>query len=423
MNITTPSHFISLGTSLTVGSILGQVQDGIEEVIDLAFDRLDRSLLVAAERLQGLITTLTADLHGLMDATIDELDEEKRKLLDDLQGFARVLNLSAEDRLAQIDQMSTAVASTVQELLTDTPGFLDLFPAIAIAGDDTAEFRIRGINVNRIEMTDARLAGQPVTPEILEKDGDGMRFQIAIPDQLRQASGDDVRSVKLSFSIREDGFWPWSHKLGRPFATTLHIFPEVVGEVTAVWSGKITTRETRMLTRTQKYSRLKSGWAGGSKRRVHNHEERPDDGWVFDFNKAKLEFWSSGGCSNRRSTAKWRVRQPKLVAADVFQITESGPSIGCYVRSTISVPMYREPKVDKSFATLAAPISMGQRIALTPPEDATNATDLQLSHVEIRSGVFGTSDTTLILPGETIGGLMLEVDHSSNTAFVSARFV
>lgn len=427
MNIYAPRIISSIGKSLTVGSIIGNVKEAIRETINLAFDRLDRTMLLAAERLEGLTDALARDLEGLMDSTVDELDEERRKAMNEVAALARQLDEMAEDRLEQVDGITNALASTLQELLTDVPGYLNILPAVAIEGDSTAEFRIEGVNVNRLELNELRLSGSPVKPRITSRDGDSLIFEVDIPDltQSQQQDDDpgDVDKLLLSFSVAEDGFWPWSKKKGRPFATTLYIYPKVVGTVTAIWTGEVSERETEMLDRTQTYLRLKSGTFGGRKQATHDHTERAPEGWRFDFNRAELNVWSSGGCNNRASGGVWRTRQPTIVAADIHQVTQSGPSIGCYVKSTIRVPMYKDTPSDRSFASESSPIGIGQRIALQIPESAAGAKDLQLSHVEIASHVFGTTETRLLLPGERVGGMKLEVDHASNTAFVSVDFV
>lgn len=424
MNMSSVVNFASMAGSATVGSVIGQVQDALTDVINLAFDRFDRSMLIAAERMQVLVDTLAKDLEGLMDATINELDEERRKMVDDLATLARQADDLAEGRLDQMEDITTAMISTIQELLTDAPGYLDIYPAVATHGDSVARFEIHGVNVNRLDLDDMRLGGLTVKPSIEHQDGDDMAFTVPLaglnlpaPDET-----DDVISLALTFSVADDSWWPWSKKKGRPFTAALHIYPKVAATVTAVWSGEVTERETKTLSRSQSYPRLKSRSLGGRRKATRNHEERPPEGWLFDFNNAQLQVQSSDGCNNRASKGVWRVRQSKIVSADVYQVTESGPSIGCYVSSTITVPMYKTTDVDRSFTSEPAPIAIGQKIALSPPDAAKGAKDLKLSHVEISSPVFATTDTTLVLPGEAFGGMKLEVDQSSNTAFVSVNF-
>lgn len=422
------------GGSLLVGRVLDDAEDAVRDILDHAFDRLDSSLLKAAEQLVWMLGETRRELEGLTDSTLDELDDQQRRVVTDLKSLAERVEKGVSGQVKELDELVTKTLSVVNGLVSDNPGFMNLTPAIAKTGDETATFKIQGVSLDNVEFAEMRLNGEEVTPEITHRDDDEITFRLplntAMLQHMQAEDSDGLLHLPLAFALYEKRFFGLiRRKTGRPYRTVLYVFPEIIGEVVAVFAGDVEQRETKMKTFTFKHPRAKSSWRG---KRGHNpsyHSCAPDTGWLFDFNAARFKLSMSNRCSGRRSSARWTTKNAGKLDLHVTPVTESRPSVTCHITSIINVPQYKVREVHQYFETGPTPLRFGEDLAVTLPEAAMSADGVRLSHIEIRSPLL-EGEGLILSPnggegeaGPEWGGFSLSYSEATQTAIIRANFV
>ncbi len=75
---------------ITSGYIISKAKNAADDLIQSAFDRLDLTVLQAAMEARALVDEVASSFQDVMTSTIDELDEQQKRAISDLQDFERL---------------------------------------------------------------------------------------------------------------------------------------------------------------------------------------------------------------------------------------------------------------------------------------------------------------------------------------------
>ena len=159
-----------LESTMAVGSVINQTKDAIEEVIDLAFDRLDMTLLAAAMEARATINSASLQFQDALTTSVDELDTQQRRILEDLNR----LNSAAEESLESVAEEFRAgtnqALSDIRLLLSDNVGAVYVSARPALLNSDFFEILVEGTALSNAAMSDFRVATISVEPVIVSQD-------------------------------------------------------------------------------------------------------------------------------------------------------------------------------------------------------------------------------------------------------------
>lgn len=397
-------------SALLVGTVLDEAEAASKDVLLQAFDRLDISLLKASGQLVRIHGELRRQLGAQMNMALGEIEEGPGRIIGELKYLVDEIGEAVSSGL------TGKIQGFVCRFVRANPGFMHLPPSVVKAGDRSAIFRIQGTSLDNVELTDMRLDGAGVVPEILWRAADEILFRLPLDaDALRlrrMGNESGLLHLPLSFTIVETPL-PCQMRLNppRPCQTALFVFPEIIARVVAVFSGEGAVQEAGFVYRHQ------GAGLNGPDLDYHNHAA--DHGRLSDFNLAHPGPGTDSRYSVLHSSAEANTRNPGQPALHLHPPEMTG---------AIAVNKFPAEGVNQYFETRPAPLHIGQDLHLRIPGEVQFAEGLRLSHVEIRSPLLKGGEVILSPGGEgdgrpDWGGFSLRCSEDGKTALVSARFI
>ena len=402
---TMPSQ-ISASTTLateTVESIFNSLTKGVDRVIQRAFDRLDMTLLNAAMEARATINAAKTQFDDSLVKSIDQLDGQQRRLIEDLKTLNTALHANISDVSKEFRDGINQAMTDVHLLISKNPGAIYVAAKPVVIGDDSFEIEIKGTALSQAQLDKFSVSSLPVKPERLHFDDRRITYRIKM-DQIKELDElkNVIKSVPLpvTLSFLEKSWVPawlsWlfgSPSPRGPFVATAWILPKTLGEIRAVFSGTTMKKERRHQTRGPFVSnRVKTNIDGFPPRirrgaRTDIWIASPSDGWKIDLKTKKFEFkLHFAGCWSRRSEASWVEKTEHILRVKAYITAERTPGKTCKADTTISFVEWRERPVRKEIVTPFKKLSAGETVELKlPPGDYKG---VRLAHIEIRSPIF-----------------------------------
>ena len=418
-----------LESTMAVGSVINQTKDAVEEVIDLAFDRLDMTLLAAAMEARATINSASLQFQDALTTSVDELDTQQRRILEDLN----TLNSAAEESLESVAEEfrsgTNQALSDIRLLLSDNVGAVYVSARPALLNADFFEIVVEGTALSNAAMSDFRVATISVEPVIVSQD-DGRIIYRVPTSALSELAEYDIDSdvpveLQVAFSFVEAGRWFWSSDDIRPFTTTAIFLPEEIGSVRAVFSVTTSGTERRPQTRgpftsNRVQSRVKwDGIEAGHRRDIWLAS--PSEGWRIDLSTAEFRFEHvNSSCSNSRATAAWTEQTEQILRVTAATSSDRGAGATCRTRTTILFDEWRDTDVEGNFVTDEVTITASDtaRVALANDPNVRRA---RLSHIELSSPMFGEG-TRIFRIDDLPDGINADYDAAAQAVFVTVGY-
>ena len=134
-------------SSLPVKAFIDGLKEAADELTAKAFERLDRTVLLAAQEARATINSAGVQLVEFEQALIKDLDEQQRRLVLDLLSLERAIDQSLQGLAGEIDANFRTALSSVNLLLSKDAGSIRVIPSFAIYGDKEIEFAIKGDSI------------------------------------------------------------------------------------------------------------------------------------------------------------------------------------------------------------------------------------------------------------------------------------
>lgn len=418
-----------LEAAMAAGSVINQTKEAIEEVVDLAFDRLDMTLLAAAMEARATVNSASLQFQDALTTSIDEVDSQQRRILEDLN----TLNVAAEESLEtlaeELKSGTNQALSDIRLLLSDNVGAVYVSARPTLLNADFFEIVVEGTALSNAEMDDFRVATIPVEPMVTSQD-DGViiyRVPMAVLSELPEFNIESNVPVELqvAFSFVEAGRWFWSSDNVRPFTTTAIFLPEEIGSVRAVFSVTTSEMERRRQTRgpftsNRVQSRVKwDGIEAGHRRDIWLAS--PSEGWRIDLSTAEFRFEHvNDSCSNSRATAAWTEKTEQILRVTATTSSDRRAGATCRTKTTISFDEWRSTDVEGDFVTDEVNITASDTARVALVNDA-NVRRARLSHIEVSSPMFGEG-TRIFRIDNLPDGISADYDAAAQAVFVTVGY-
>lgn len=420
--------------SIGIGSIIGSIRDSIKDIIKQAEQSWNNAFLESMLQLDIQAGNLAIKYQGMLDATLDELDDQERRIINDLVTLVDKIGDQMDNAFANANALIEETRNSVHAIISNNPGFIDIRPAVLIEGAREAVFELRGANMDRIKFVDLRFDGKTSEPNVVHRDHDSLKFSFPLNARdIAQRLADEtdgILEIPLSFSLEEEKWLGlFSVPKGRPYACHAYVYRKNIGKVTAFFVGEVKGRETKTFSDSVTHPRVRSSTTGSSRSADYRHNIRPDSGWQFDYNRARFDLATPGGCSNRRCYARFSNLSASGITLDVHAATDRRIRVTCHATSTIKVPMYKPTTILTEYPSEQESLNIGDSVELPLPAaaNADNIDGVRLSHVEIESELFENGKLILTptsrdevegSPKDKWGSFELEYNLATQRAFV-----
>lgn len=415
--------------AMSVGSIIEQSKEAIEEIIELAFDRLDFTLLAAAMEARATVNSASTQFQDSLTTSVDELDSQQRRIITDLQALNSDFETSISKVSGEIRQGTNQAISDIRLLLSDNPGAVYVSASPAIIGDNFFEIEISGTALSKARMEDFRVSTLAIDPEVIEQDDGKIVYRVPIASLaeagLFGGTEGTVVELPVAFSFVEESWWPWSSPDVRPFSTTAVLLPQQIGTARAVFSVTSEDTERRAQTRgpfdsdrVQSRVRL-SGIRAGS--RNDTWIASPSEGWRIDLSSAEFNFrLLNGGCSSSRSRASWVQQTEQILRVAVTTSSDRRAGATCSTRTLINFTEWRSTEIEGDFTTDDEEVLTGDAVLLSLGDDP-NVKRARLSHIEVTSPMFGDG-TKIFRINDLPDGISAEYDAAAQSVFLTIGY-
>ena len=384
--------------ALTVATVIDAVNESVNRIVEVAFDRLDLTLLKAAMEARATINAARMQFGDATTASINELDDQQRRLISDLQTLNDAINENLTKVVQEFNAGTNQALTDVRLLLSDNPGAVYVSAKPAVVGDGFVDIEISGTALSNAQLRDLRVSAIALTPQIMHADDRRIEYRVNLDDLVEGGAFDpDVKepvALPVTFSLVEESWFPWFSSMRGPFFVAAVILPKRLGEVRAVFATNVQSQERRQQQRGPFVSeRVKTKLVLSWKKVGVKIGERwdtwmasPSEGWRIDIATAKFDFQLLfDNCWSRRSEASWTEQTEQILRVRAHTMAERLLGKTCKSSTTISYEEWRPLEVTGESVTDFQPILADQTVILRLPENPTKA---RLSHVEIRSPLF-----------------------------------
>lgn len=421
-----------IASALSVGSIIDQSKEAIEDIIELAFDRLDFTLLAAAMEARATINSASTQFQDTLTTSVDELDSQQRRIITDLQS----LNSDIEDSITKVSgelrQGTNQAISDIRILLSNNPGAVYVSARPAIIGDEFFEVEISGTALSNARMEDFRVSTISLDPEVIEQDDGKIIYRVSMSalseNEIFADGGGAPIELPIAFSFVEESWWPWSSPDVRPFSTVAVLLPQQIGTARAVFSVTSETKESRRQTRgpfdsARVQSRVRfSGIKAGT--RNDTWIASPSEGWRIDLSPSTLEFSFSllnSSCSSSRSRARWVEQTEQLLRVAATTSSDRRAGATCRTRTMINFTEWKSTEVEGDFVTDEEEVFTGDAVLLSLTDDPS-VKRARLSHIEVTSPMFGDG-TKIFRINDLPDGILAEYDPAAQSVFLTIGYM
>ena len=197
-------------TSLPVGAILEQAEDGISRLVSMSFDRLDLSSLLVAMEMRATINALRVQFQDGLTTSVSELDGQQRRLITDLQTLSTAMTEDLVGVAAELQTGTNKALSDIKLLVSNNPGSIFILGRPAIITDKHLDIEITGSALSNAMLKDFRIATLSVEPTVVY--ADDRRIVYRIPMRLLVSSGilyqnmDEPVELPVAFSFVDNSF-------------------------------------------------------------------------------------------------------------------------------------------------------------------------------------------------------------------------
>ncbi len=421
-----------IGTPLSVGSVINSAENGIEDILDLAFDRLDAALMAAVMEARATINASRLQFSDLLSTSINDLDGQQRLIIDELINLSDAVQRDLLSVAKEVRDGTNQSLIKIRMLLSKNPGAIFVVAKPAVVDSEFFEIEVTGTALSNAQVDEFRVSVFPVTPKITQRDDRKIIYRVDMSDLHREGiiSGNITESVELlvSFSFIKES-WPclppFCSPNRRSFTTIAVILPTILGEVRAVFS----TRELKVENRSQTSapfiservkSRLK--WNGiRYGRRTDVWVASPSDGWKIDLTKIKPEIEFNllfDGCSGSRSNASFIEKTEHILRVRARTATDRIIGVTCKTKTIIVFNEWRAIHVRGELTTDFKQFVLNSTVELRLDDNYKRA---RLSHLEIRSPMF-QNHTQIYLISEIPPQYSVEYKKSTQSVYFTAKY-
>lgn len=420
--ISVPSY-----AQLTTGIIIGQAKEAVDDLIQSAFDRFDLTALKTAMEVRALIEEAEFSLKDVISHTVDELDGQQKRTINDLQNFERLVSQDIEKALVEIREEKNSAISDLRLLLSSKPGAIRIIPSYALSQDQHIDFEIIGTALSQAIFENTKFNARSKRFSIKNQTDTKMTISVplnqALVKELLRRSGGKPAEATISFDIIERSWFDLFETDRRHFTATGYILPKIIGSARAVFSGDLVTKEAKKIRENDfKVVTKAAKWTWKGRERSKKEDGitfNPDKGWAIDTRTAKLVFKKSGGCSNAQSYATFSAKRSNGLFVKVVAVTDLGKGSVCKTSTIVTYTQRRENiEKNKILNTSLKQIFTNSDITFNLPPNLTFKR-ARLLHLKITSPLFGNGDK-ILSPNSRLG--ILKLDYHSTTQTGILRF-
>lgn len=414
--------------ALSAGEVINTVEEAVDDLVEKAFQRLDRSILLAAHEARATINSTRVQLGGAQRTLVRDLDEQQRRIVADLLHLETVIEQDLNNATSVISENVGEVLTNVNLLLSADPGFIRVIPGFAILGDQFIELRIEGHALSVAKLQEFHVNNAQIEPTIVTQDDSHILLRIPLNDkpilQFLETADAAVIELRFRFSVEKCTFFRLFCGSGRSFSQTGMILPKSIGTVHAVWTGEI--QDTERVERvwppftSSKVQTTKLGTDPGE--RDDTVTVQPDEGWTIDVDSIEVEFEKlHSGCSSTRSEWTWGALSSSLIRVNAHTESERRFGATCRTRTTIRFTQTRPIFPLRSVTTRSVDIRAGERIVLRLADIENELESARLSHLQIDTSL-QPNRKIIVRPGETVAGYQADYVPSSQTVFLNVHY-
>ena len=413
---------------LSVGFILDAVTDGINEIVNLAFDRLDLILLTAAMETRATINAARLQYTDVLTTSIDEVDGQQRRIVSDLKRLSDDVDADLSGVSEEVRSGTNQVLTDIRLLLSNNPGAAFVSVAPTVADQEYLHVTVHGTALSTTKIDEFRISTVPITPEIAHMDDQRIEFRVNMDDlfasHLLQKDMTEPVEVPIAFSFIDESWWPFVSPDRRPFVATAWVLPIYLGRVRAVFATNSLEEERRPQTRGPfvservkarlKWNGLKYG------RRADDWFASPSEGWRIDLATARYHFTRlQPGCHSGRSRASWILQTEQVLRVRARTATDRKLDATCSTETSIFFDEWRGRRVQRESISAFVEIAPGNTVVLKLAGSPDGA---RLSHLEIESTLFSDGRKVYRI-GQLPEAFLAEYDEATQTVYFSGNYV
>jgi len=423
-------------TAVTAGLIIDNVSESVDKLIQTAFDRMDLSLLQAGMEAQATVKEAETSLKGVMDHSVDRLDEQQRKLVAQLQHFERLIANDAETVLKEIREEKNSVFSDIRLMLSDYPGAIRIIPKYALEDSKYIEYKMLGTALSKAKFKNFRLNSKPKRFSIITQTDTQIVLRVPLSaneiSQLMVQFGGKPAEVKISFDIIEYSWFKLFETDRRKFSAISYIMPRNIGIAQATFIGKIERIIEKRKTVSGSSGTIEStrtgiGGIGFNRKRGRAGIKvalQADPGWKFITKTAKFELkYLKGGCNKKRSSVDFLSKNHNTIWVKGKAVTHLGHRSVCEIKVNLSAMQWKAIREESEHTLPKQAISTNKdlkfRLSSHYMKILKNAT---LDSVKVISPLF-ENGTKYLQPNDELGGLKLTYNPQTRTAFLRFEYL
>lgn len=263
---------------LTLGVLIGQLEDALNKAIEQAGKEARQTVMVAGQQARLLLETFKANSRELLDVAFDKLTQAQQKAFTDVRfviaEFSSSLDASAEKMLDVSKRLEFAIANL--PLSPDTPRLLRYSP-VYYAGTSVGDKVSLSIDGSFLALGDTTvtLDGTTLRPE----QKTDTRLTFLVPGRLLSTTDTIVAYKTLQLTVhRKVKKWLFFDRLeAQNYSLLVYSLPRRLGTyaVTLVRTVMTTKRENRRTPTIETYS-------GDCDGRRDCHQVNATPGWLID---------------------------------------------------------------------------------------------------------------------------------------------
>ena len=414
-------------STLGVGALISEAESAADSLIQQGFDRLDRSMVIAGYEAKDTIRTMRAELEGVLETAADKLDEQRSKVVSDLQLLTRTMRQAGADVVQEVRAASVELQSTLTVLVDDSIGSLQIVPDVIVGDAEFIDVTLRGVALSQLVIEELRLLGKAAEYTVTHQDDQRVTLRInASPVRALRSetiTGEPL-DVPVSFIVVKPRWFEFFRgRLERSFAATFVSVPEEIGVVTAIYVGServsvdTVRQETRETPRVQASERLfppeirRGSWGGP-------FSFQAASGAIVVPESISLNLSGGDGCHGSSTAASIASRSDSGFLVNVSVATDR--RLGATCRGVLSVSYTERTFVDQQAERRDSRegVVFGERVVFSSADVASGVSDVRIAYYEVDSPLFSGGPARL-LPGETSSWAEVEVDPATGYSYVT----
>jgi len=118
MALTSPN---SNASPLSMAVILNEAESAAEDLIEKGFDRLDQSIIQAGFELRAAVHAARTQYERSLDKTIDKLDQQQRKVVNDISALTRDLENFENKQIKDVLETQEEAVGALYAVISGRP--------------------------------------------------------------------------------------------------------------------------------------------------------------------------------------------------------------------------------------------------------------------------------------------------------------